>query len=515
MNSQPYTLLSLVAVCISSIGTTLAANTVPTTDHVLIELSVTEAAEKIRRKEITSTQLTQALYRRIEANKQLNAFITLDKNRALEKARQADRITASGRPLPPLHGIPLVLKDNIDAIGWPTTAGTPGLLNNYPGQHAPVVDKLIDAGAFILGKNNMHELAFGITSDNTHFGSVGNPYNALMTPGGSSGGTAAAIAARMAPAGLGTDTGGSVRIPPALTGTVGFRPTVGRYSQAGIVPISHTRDTAGPITRTVEDTILINGIITDGPTQIEPADLKTVRLGVPRDYFYQNLDNTSRPVIEEALNRLKEQGVTLVAADLPGLHELNEKIGFPLAIYEVLRDIPKYLDKSQAQIAFSDVIKQLASPDVKFVLGELALGKDGKIGTEDDAIPTQVYQEAVGEHRAKLQTLYQEYFAKNNLDGMLFPTTLLPARRTAISAKTVDLNGQQVPTFQTYIHNTDPSSNAGIPGITLPIGMTSSGLPIGLELDGPADSDEQILAIALSIESLFEKLPAPHLSTGE
>ena len=181
-----------------------------------------------------------------------------------------------------LHGLPILIKANIATANVPTSAGTPALRDYRPASDAPVVARLFSAGAILLGKTNMHELAYGITSNNGAFGAVHNPYNPALIPGGSSGGNGAAIAARMCPAGLGTDTGGSVRIPAALCGIVGLRPTVGRYSGAGIVPLSRTMDTAGPMARSVEDLVLLDSVITGQNAPVQPAALRGLRLGAAR-----------------------------------------------------------------------------------------------------------------------------------------------------------------------------------------------------------------------------------------
>ena len=185
--------------------------------------------------------------------------------------------------------MPLALKDNLDTAEMPTTGGTPGLRGHRPKHNAPVVQKLLDAGAIAFGKTNLHELAYGITNNNAAFGAARNPYDRTRIPGASSGGVGVAVAARMAPGGIGSDTGGSVRIPAALCGIVGFRPTTGRWSQAGIVPISHTRDTAGPMTRSVADCALLDHVVT-GSALPPAASLKGLRLGVPRAHFWDPLD---------------------------------------------------------------------------------------------------------------------------------------------------------------------------------------------------------------------------------
>src|SRR5947209_2612740 len=250
----------------------------------LFELGARGAADAVRNGEQTAEALAEALLARCAAASPLNAFISLEADRLRAAARAADQRRQRGERLGPLHGVPLALKDNIDTADFPTTGGTPALAAHRPKRNAPIVQHLLDAGAIVLGKTNLQELAFGPTNNNAAFGPARNPYDPTRIPGGSSGGTAVAVSARLAPGGLGSDTGGSVRIPAALCGLVGFRPTTLRWSQVGVVPISHTRDTVGPITRSVGDCILLDGIVTGGPLEIAPASLRGLRLGVPRGH---------------------------------------------------------------------------------------------------------------------------------------------------------------------------------------------------------------------------------------
>ncbi len=303
-------------------------------DEQLVRLSAAEAAHLIRCGSISSTALTTALLARITEYDFLNAFITVDYEGALAAAADADR-RGHHNHKGPLHGVPVVIKDNIHVAGLPNTAGTPGLEDFEPESNAPVVQALLDAGAIILGKTNMHELAFGITSNNAAFGAVATPYDPTRFAGGSSGGTASAVAARLVPAGLGTDTGGSVRIPSALNGIAGLRPTVKRYPQEGITPISSTRDTAGPIARTVEDLILLDSIIRRDRSAVVRANLRKVRLGVPTD-FSMDVDNETAALARKALKKLKKAGVTLVEVDLTEIRALNDQIGFPQMGFEFL-----------------------------------------------------------------------------------------------------------------------------------------------------------------------------------
>jgi indoleacetamide hydrolase len=471
-----------------------------------LALTATEAVAAIRRGDITAEAYAKALLARAEAFKNLNACIVLNRSGLLAAARAVDIERRKGGPLGRLAGLPLLVKDNIDTKGLATTAGTRGLADNKPKRDAPALVPLLAAGAAVMAKMNMHELAFGITSTNSAFGFAENPYDTTTIPGGSSGGTAAGIAARMAPAGLGTDTGGSVRIPPALCGIVGLRPSVDnghkRYPSKGVVPISHTRDTVGPMGRTVADVALLDSVITGGQ-EYAPAKLAGLRLGVPRGYFWEDLDPELSAVMDAALAKLRDKGVVLVEADLTGIGELNGKLSFPIALYEVGPDLRAYLRSEGGAITFDQVEAQIASKDVAGAFGAAK------------TIPKEAYEAAVNTYRPQLQKLYADYFAQQKVAAVLFPTTPLPAR--AINKEgdtgkdTVELNGKQVPTFQTYIRNTDPGSNAGIPGLSLPVGLTNSGLPVGLELDGPVNSDRRLLAIGLSMERLFGRLPPPKL----
>ncbi len=382
----------------------------------------------------------------------------------------------------------------------PTSAGTPALRDHRPGADAPVAAKLFSAGAILLGKTNMHELAYGITSNNGAFGAVHNPYNSAMISGGSSGGNAAALAARMCAAGLGTDTGGSVRIPSALCGTVGLRPTVGRYPGRGIVPLSYTMDTAGPMARSVADLALLDSVITGDGRPLQPISLRRVRLGVPRRFFYENVDRSLAPVIENALAILRQAGCVLVEAELPDIERLSALARPPISYYEMLHDLSSYLLISGTKLNAETVIAQIASPDVKSAYETYAIGPK--------APSREAYEIAIKQGRPAIQEMYRKYFQENNVAAIVFPTTLLPARPIG-DDDNVELNGQRVPTLGTYLHNTRSITTAGIPGMSLPIGLTAAGLPVGLEIDAPSGEDRKLLSLALAMERVFGRLPAP------
>lgn len=471
-------------------------------DRPLHDLTVTEARQALARGDFSCRDYAQALLSRAQATRSLNALNATDPDALLAAAEDADRKGLARDTALALAGIPVALKDSIDTTALPTTACTGALQGRRPRRNAPIAQALFDAGALLAGKANMHELAFGITCNNAVTGAVRNPHDPRMIPGGSSGGSAAAVAARMVPAAIGTDTGASVRLPAALCGVFGFRPTTGRYPGAGIVPISHTRDTPGPIARSMADIRLFDAIMAGEAPGAPAADplpsLRGLRLGLPLRYFHDGADPEVTAVMQDTLHRLREAGVVLVEAEVPGLKELNEAVGFPVALYELQQDLPAYLEAAGYPMTLAEVAAGIGSPDVAGVVGS-------QLG--DDAVTREAYEAALAA-RVRLQAAYAAYFADNRLEAMVFPTAILPARPIGDDL-TVELNGAQVPTFFTFIRNTDPGSNAGIPGISLPAGLTSTRLPVGVELDGPAGSDRRLLALAAAIEAVLPPLPVP------
>jgi mandelamide amidase len=471
----------------------------------LDHLTATQAASDLCAGKYTSVALVSATIARAKARPELNAFVTLDEAGALKAARAYDAAHTRHASCKPLGGVPIAIKDNIEVAGLPASAGTPALKNYVPGDDAPVVAKLRAAGAIIVGKTNMHELAFGVTGYNLTFKTgdefgVRNAYDTTKIAGGSSSGNGAAIAAHIIPAAVGTDTGGSVRIPCAFNGCMSLRPTVGRYSAAGVAPISHTRDTPGPMAGSMTDVALLDRVIAGGGP-IDAAALKGIRLGLVAATT-ANLDDDTKAAFSAALDRLKAAGVIVVDVEMPKLMELNGQVGFPVALYEAYDDMVAYL-KRGPKISIDELAKGIASPDVKGTYDGLVIPRKlpGPDNTLVDAKPA--YDAAIKTARPALQQLYRETFANNHLDAIVFPTV----PKVAVAA---NIEASGVANFVQFIQNTDPGSNAGVPGIQIPIALgATSKLPIGMELDGPSGSDRRLLAIGIALEKLLGHIPPP------
>ena len=436
----------------------------------------------------------------------LNAFIALDEQHVIERARASDDARRSGRDHA-LGGLPIAVKDNIDVAGMPATGGTPALRDNVPRKDAPVVARLLEQGAFVLGKTNLHELACGATSRNDSSGHVRTAYDLARCAGGSSGGTATALAARIAPAGLGTDTGASVRLPSSFCGTAGLRPTVGsakserRYPSAGVVPISRTTDTIGPMARTVEDVALLDAAIVGRPP-VKASDLRDVRLAIPRDPFWRNLDPEVEALCLGALDILGRSGVTFVETDLLAeVNLLNDKTS-DLVLWEFRRALPDYLLAANADISWQEVLEQVASADVRFMMERAELVTDHQ------------YLEARDLWRPKLLDAYNLLFRDRAVDGYVIPVTpgLAPLARDEAQGSAGMVTVQdRLAEFAHLIRNLGASATAGLPGLAFPAGVTKGGLPVGIEIDGAAGSDDRLLAIGMAAEAVIGRIAPPLL----
>lgn len=497
-----------------------------------LALTATQALAAYKAGSLTATAYVTNLINRAKSLSELNAMISFDEAGALAAAKQVDADRAAGKTMGALAGLPIVVKDNINTKGLKTTGGTWSLRNFQPKTNAPSVQKLLDAGAIILGKSNLHEWAFGITSTNFTLGidpitkeasrPAKNPYDTSRIPGGSSGGTAIAVAARFAPAGLGTDTGGSTRVPASFCGIAGFRPSVGdgagkgrRYPDTATdaLPISTTRDTLGPMGRTVADIALLDAVITGGVVPTAKA-LKGLKIGIPAA-FWADLDDSVKTVADAAKKKLADAGVVFVEADLTGIMALNDSISFPIALHEPVAAIPAYLSANSAPVTtVAQVQAGLASPDVQGAFGAIAGDVFGAAPGGNGAYAAAMVPVTGG--RALLQKLYKDYFTAQGVECVLFPTTLLAAPKIdaakgsdKLSYTVGGVEQKDKDTFGTCIRNTDPCTNAGLPSLSIPAGLTVGGLPVGMEIDGPLGSDANLLAIGMAIEAVWGSVKAP------
>ena len=478
------------------------ANAPVTPDH-LTELSAIDAIRAMRQGEVLAEDYAAALLQRCEAGKHLNAFITLDPNRVLEAAREADRRRASGAQPGPLHGLPIPVKDSVNTRDYPTTGGTPALRNFRAAEDANLIRILVDAGAIVMGKTNIHELSFGWTSNNLAFGAVHNPYDVSRIPGGSSGGTAAAVAAGMAPLGIGEDTQGSIRVPAALCGICGFRPTTGRYPNDGVMPITPLFDQVGPLARTVSDLMLFDAVITGEAVASDAASLQGVRLGVARKYYFDSLDFEVERVINETLRKLTDAGAVLIEADVPGLDTLIQLTTAQVQLHDVVPRFSEYLDTYDVGITFEQLLAQ-ASIDIQDTFERYVMP-----GAEF-AIQEQDYIAARDVHLPALRQALRDYFHQNGVAAMVFPATMAAATPIGMDVE-VEVNGNMVSLETVMARNISPGSTAGIPGLVLPAGLTTNGLPVGIELDGPEGSDRSVLALGQAIEKVIGHLPPPEM----
>lgn len=390
------------------------------------------------------------------------------------------------------HSMTFAVKANI-GCGFPASASTPSLRDWVPEKFSPVVRSIVDSGHQIVGITNMHELAFGITSENPAFGDVDNPCKPGYIAGGSSGGSAAAVAMNAVSFSLGTDTGGSMRIPASLCGVVGYRPTTGLYDADVVCPLSSTTDTIGIFAHCVDTVQQVHSTIVPSYSPVTRS-LQGIRIGVPRQYYYSVLDSEVSQVTEAALQTLKEAGVDLIDADIPlefadGLFDGC----FDLITYETHRLIPKYLKDQHAPVSFDELKKLVGDPEVKNVLETVDQVSEGRY--------LECQQLVV-----KIRKLFHDYFKTNILDAFVIPTTILPALKRP-SPNKVRVCGKEFLTMYAYTHNTYLQSTVGVPCISLPSGLSSDGLPIGLEVVAPHGMDSSLLDLAAAIQGVLPTLP--------
>jgi aspartyl-tRNA(Asn)/glutamyl-tRNA(Gln) amidotransferase subunit A len=452
---------------------------------MLLPDTIVELSPRLRRKEVSPLELTRACLDRIDKlNPTLNAFITVTAESALAEARAAEIEINRGEWRGPLHGIPVALKDLIDTAGTRTTAASALFQNRVPAEDAEVVRRLRQAGAVILGKNNLHEFAYGGSSLVSFFGDVHNPWNAEHIAGGSSGGSAAAVAAGLCYAAIGTDTAGSIREPAALCGCVGIKPTYGRVSGRGVIPLSWSLDHVGPLAATVADAaIVLQAIAGYDALDIHSVDVpvsdyvgelsentQTLRIGIPRAHFCDDLDEEVRGPVDRAIAVIG----TLVAA-----------------VCDVHLELPT--DRTvQAAESYAYHAENIARTPEIYQAETLRRVRSGA-----DISATEYIQrrQELGRERRRAQALFA------NVDLLVTPTTPIPAPAIAELKK---YPAALRPAELILLRNTRPFNVWGLPAISVPCGFTKGGLPIGLQIAGPRWREDLVLRLAHAYEQATE-----------
>lgn len=421
----------------------------------------------------------------LKAKSDLNICTQLLEDSALKEAARQD---GNGDD-EPLGGLPFVVKANVAVAGALQDGASPALKGNIATRDATVVTRLRAAGAIPVAMTNMHELAFGITSHNAHYGPVRNPHDPDRMSGGSSGGTAAAIGAGAVRAGIASDTGGSGRLPAAFCGCVGFRPTKGRYPGDGILTLSHTLDTLTVMGSDVTMVAALDAAITGDDAVPEVPHL---RLGILRNPFWRGLNQEMTDLGRGVLARLAQAGIACVERDEPDVETLTEAAGFPIALTETRLNWIRFAKELRGQ-SLADLTAQIASPDVRVLYEAMARG---------DVPPPEAYDSAMNEARPALQRLLDGLFEALAVDAFIFPT--LARTAPAIDrTETIDIDGDMLPLFPTLTRRELAASVAGLSAISIPGGLASSGLPFGMELIGRVGADRTLLSVARRLEEVM------------
>jgi len=459
-------------------------------DLDLANLSIARAARALRAKELSPLELADAYLRRIaQLNPRVNAYVTVTAERAREDARRATDELATGNARGPLHGIPIAHKDLYETAGIRTTGGSKIHGNYVPKADCTVVRKLREAGTVLLGKLNTHEYAYGVTTNNPHTGATHNPWDLARIPAGSSGGSGAAIAAGLATATTGTDTGGSIRMPASLCGVVGLKPTYGRVSKQGVLPLSYAFDHTGPITRTVEDAALMLNAIAGydaadatsvrAPVEDATAQLgkgvRGLRIGVPRAWFFERADDEVTAAVERALAELARLGAEVRDIAMPGVGEaVGGLFGFVLA---------------EAQEIHAESLKtrrQDFGADLQALLGS----------------PAPDSSSLMSGLRARDALTAAMRSALESVDVLVTPTTPIAAPR--IGEDVVRIGGADESVLVVMIRCTAPFNATHLPALSLPCGFTRAGLPIGLQIAGRPFDEATVLRAGHAYEQATE-----------
>lgn len=476
----------------------------------LTQLTIQQAAAGLKKKEFTSTELTQAFLARIEKlNPALLAYLLVDKKGALEQARAADELLSRGDFASPLLGVPVAIKDNMAIRGGRTTAGSKILKNYIAPYTATAVQKLLDRGAVVLGKTNLDEFAMGSSTENSAFGPSKNPWNKEMVPGGSSGGSGAAVAADLCVYALGSDTGGSIRLPASFCGVVGLKPTYSRVSRSGLLAMASSLDQIGPLARSVKDaSLVLNELVGFDPkdaTTIPRAaedfsstladGIKGLKIGVPKEYFVAGMQPDTEAAVKQAVNKLAELGAKIVEVSLPN-------VGYALATYyiivpvEVASNLARY-DGIKYGLSHQDKARDIF--EVYYKSRSEGFGSEAKrriiLGTYASSAG---YYDAYYKKALLVQQVIREDFKKVFEKVDLLAGAVSPGTAFKLGAKVDDPLAMYLEDILTV-----PVNLAGLPAISVPCGY-AGGLPVGLQLQAPWWQEAKLLRAAYAFELATE-----------
>jgi aspartyl-tRNA(Asn)/glutamyl-tRNA(Gln) amidotransferase subunit A len=437
--------------------------------------TITELSRALRERRLTAQAVTERCLQRIEErNTSINAFIRVLSDEARAQAARADGEIAAGHDRGPLHGVPVSLKDLIDVRGVPTTAASRVREGHVASRDASVTARLREAGAILIGKTNLHEFAFGTTNEDSAFGPVLHPLDPNRSPGGSSGGSAASVLDGMAYASIGTDTGGSVRIPAAACGLVGLKPALGDIPTDGIVPLSASMDHVGPLCRSVADAAILYDVLRGARVArpLAPRDVRGLRLGIPREYFLAVLDRQVAAAFEGACARLTEAGVILEDVAIPHAGDIA-----PVYLHIVLAEAAAY----HAKTLESRADAYTPGVRIRLELGRYVLAEDYVRALRGREVLTREVDAAI-----------------SGRDGLLLPSLPVPATRLGVP--TIKIGGVDEPVRNVTLRLTQLFNVTGHPAITIPCGRTIEGLPIGAQLVGARHATPQLLGVAAAAE---------------
>jgi indoleacetamide hydrolase len=463
----------------------------------LTDLTALAAVTEMRNGELKVEDYARALLDRAQQLESLNAFRTLDKDLVLEAAKAADKVRASGAARGALYGLPIPIKDSVNSKALPTSYGTGAFRDFRPKDDAGVLKLLWAQGGILMGKTNIHELSLGWTSNNKIFGPVRNPYDPTRIPGGSSGGSAVAVAARMAPLAVAADTWGSIRVPASMCGLAGLRPSFGRYPDDGVLALADAKfDQVGPLARSVRDLALFDSAVTGARAPLTATPLKGVRIGIAPESLMSGLDPEVERVTDEALHKLRAAGVILVVAELLDIVKTSIDTVSTIMHYEGKAAIAAFLEAQGTGVTFDQMLQQ-ASEEIR-----------------DDfkhAPPTPPdYQSALAQ-RQRIREEIRRYFEQHGIVALAFPPIMIPPPKIGEERK-ITIHGLKVPQYIVLARNTALGSCADLASLVLPAGMTSTGLPVGLEFDALTGNDRVLLALGLSVEKVLGPIPAPRPS---